>query len=244
MRFWCLAVLATVVSVSAWSRDLVFAGGENFPPTCFVENGVVKGIDIDLLNELAERQGLTLKTRALPWARAQQEVMTGEADAFITIATPEREAYAVMSSAVLFTVHLVAVTAKNNPRIAELRRIETLQDTLKYPQVNYVGTSLANHELAQARVSYLNGLDSIFSFLLMGRADLFIDTDVMLSYTAAKLGVSDEVEILPSQFKVIEFRLGISQKSPLAADMPQLNRTIEAMWKDGTMAAILKKYGS
>jgi polar amino acid transport system substrate-binding protein len=242
MRLWCLAVLAMVASPSIWGQHVILACGESFPPMCFVENGVTRGIDIDLMNELAKREGLTLTTRALPWARAQQQVSTGEADAFITIATPERDTYAAMSSAVLFTVHLVAATAKSNPRIAELRRIKTLQDTLKYPQVNYVGTSLADHELAGAHVTYLTGLDAIFGFLLMGRADLFIDTDVVLSYNAARLGVTNQIEILSPALRVIEFRLGVSRKSPLATELPRLNLAIEAMEKDGTVAAIVNKY--
>jgi polar amino acid transport system substrate-binding protein len=242
MRLWCLVVFAIVVSTSVGAREMVLTCGEAYPPLCFVENGAVKGIEIDLMNELARRFGFTLTPRALPWARAQQQVKTGEADAFITITTPEREEYAVMSPAVLLTVHLVAATAKTNPKIAELRKIKTLRDTWSYPQVNYVGTSLAANELAGARVTYLNSTDSIFAFLTNGRADIFIDTDVILSYNAARLKLSDQVEVLAPVFQATEFRLGISKRSPFAADMPRLSRTIEAMENDGTVAAIVKKY--
>ena len=131
---------------------------------------------------------------------------------------------------------------REDPRIAALRRIKTLRDTLTYRQVNYVGTSLANKELAGADVTFLNSTDTIFEFLMRGRADLFIDTDVILSYNAARLHVLDQIEILSPQFQVTEFRLGLSKRSAFAADMPQLSRTIDAMQKDGTVAAIVKKY--
>jgi ABC-type amino acid transport substrate-binding protein len=147
-----------------------------------------------------------------------------------------------MSPTVLFAIHLVAATAKNNPRLAELKTIKTLQDTLKFPQVNYVGSSLATRQLANAHVSYLNSTDAIFQFLLLNRADLFLDTDVVLSYNAARLHVLDQIELLPPSFEVTEFRLGISKKSPFAADMPALSRAINAMQEDGTIAAILKRY--
>jgi len=242
MRGWLLVMLAMVVSVSAWSREMILTCGEAYPPLCFADNGAVAGIEVDLMNELAKRQGFSLKARALPWARAQEQVRTGEADAFITITTPERREYAVMSPAVLFSTHLVAATAKNNPRVAELRSIKTLQDTLAFPQVNYVGSSLVARQLGGAKVSLLNSTDAIFQFLLLDRADLFLDTDVVLSYNAARLGVLDQIEFLPPAFEVTEFRLGISKHSPFAAEMPELSRAIETMRDDGTIAAILKKY--
>ncbi len=226
----------------AGAKEMVLTCGESYPPLCFLENGNVKGIEIDLMTELARREGFTLTPRALPWARAQEQVRSGEADAFVTITTPEREEYAVMSPAVLLAIHLVAATNKNNPRIAELRGIKTLKETLAYRQVNYVGTSLANNELAGADVTFLNNTDTIFEFLMRGRADLFIDTDVVLSYNAARLRVLDQIEILSPQFQVTEFRLGLSKLSAFAADMPQLSRTIDAMQRDGTVAAIVKKY--
>lgn len=242
MRRWFFALLFVAASTSIWARELVLTFGEAYPPMCFVEGGIAKGIEIDVMNELGKREGFSIKPRALPWARAQEQVRSGEADAFITITTPERERYAVMSPVVMFSIHLVAATAKNNARIAELRNIKTLPDTLRFPQVNYVGTSLANKQLAGAHLSLLNTTDAIFQFLLLGRADLFLDTDVVLSYNAARLKLLDQLEILPPQFEVTEFRLGISKNSAFADDMPRLSRAIEAMQEDGTVAAIMKRY--
>lgn len=242
MRILMSMVLTLVVSMSVWSREMVLTCGDAYPPLCFVDNGSVAGIEIDVMKALAKRQGFSVKARALPWARAQEQVRTGEADAFITITTPERQDYAVMSPTVLFSTRLVAATAKNNPRLAELRTITTLQDTLGFPQVNYVGSSLVTRELAGAQISYLNSTDAIFQFLLLGRADLFLETDVVLSYNAARLHLLDQIEILPPAFEVTEFRLGVSKRSPFASDMPALSRAIEAMQNDGTIAAILNKY--
>lgn len=242
-----MKLLVTVLCLSALAyplcgRDLVFVGGEAYPPLCYSENGSVVGIEIDLMNELARRTGIVVRSQALPWARAQSEVASGEADAFITIVTADRERFAVMSPDVWFDIHLVAVTAKDNPRLTVLRSIRTVEDTLPFPQVNYVGTSLADSLLARAEVTYLNSADAIFQFLLLHRADLFLDTDVVLSYNAARQGVAGRLEILPPVFEDTPFRLWISKKSPFAAEMPRFNRAIQAMRDDGTIASIFAKY--
>ena len=239
-RFWILAALLCL-STPLWARELIVVFAEDYAPVSFVDHGELIGVGVDLVKAMAAREGISVVLKGLPWVRAQSEVRSGEADAFVCTDNPERESYAVLSAAALFSVHVMAVTAKNNPRLGELRAIRTFADAAQYPQVNLLGSGLSGL-LGDARVCYLANAQSVFEFLLLGRADLYLDSDLNLSYNAARLHLLGQLEFLPPVFQVTAFRLGISKHSPFVSDLPRWSRDFEAMENDGTVAAVLAKF--
>jgi polar amino acid transport system substrate-binding protein len=216
---------------------------KTYAPFSFMRNNQLVGLEVDIVNELAKRAGLVIKHRAVPWARAQLMIEEGKADIFVTVSTPERESYAFMSKNGLFSVTNTAVTAKTNPRIELLRMIKTIEDADKFRQVNYRGTGIANALLKNANVNYLPTSDSIFSFLLLNRADIYIESDVNIYYNANRLNIQREIEVLPVKFNSVLFRLGISKKSQLMLRTEEINKVIGTMIADGVISKILKSYG-
>lgn len=239
---WLMLLLLGCVLTGAHGQTLVVAYNESYEPLSFVQAGRLMGIEVDIMDELGKRTGHPLVHRALPWSRAQASVESGEADAFVTITTKEREAYAVMSKGI-FSISNTAVASRNNPKIDQLRQIRTIEDADRFPQVNYLGTGIAGTLLKNAQVTYIAKTESIFSFLISNRADLYIESDLNIQYNASRLKVLQQLEILPVRFNTVDFRLGLSKKSPLVTQMASFEGALDAMVKDGSLEGIFLKYG-
>jgi polar amino acid transport system substrate-binding protein len=228
---------------SAAAQDLRVVYNEAYPPFSSVGPSGLGGIEVDLAAEVGKRLGVPVTSTGLPWARAQLQVRSGEADAFITVATPERLTYALMSTEPVLTVRMAAATAKANPRLPELMKLKALEETFGYSQVNLLGSGWAQVHLTQSAVDYLASPEAVFRFLLAGRADIYLESDINLYYNSRLAGVEQRIQILPIRGESTELRFGISKRSPLASRMADVNRVIGELRADGTVDRILTAYG-
>ena len=88
-----VARAADPVSPSQSAAPLRVVGDENYPPYLFAgADGQAQGYLVDLWALWARKTGTPVVLSAINWARAQQMVLTGEADVIETIfRTPGRE---------------------------------------------------------------------------------------------------------------------------------------------------------
>ncbi len=76
------------------SKEFIMTYAMEAPPFCWEENGVAKGILVDIVNQvLNKRMGIKVNHIMYPWFRAQKMVNDGEADAFLTFPAPHRMNY-------------------------------------------------------------------------------------------------------------------------------------------------------
>jgi len=74
------------------TKTLVFLGNQNLPPMVYLEDGMPKGIVVDIVHALEKKMGCTIEVKAMNWAEAQEIVKQGGADALIQInITEERK---------------------------------------------------------------------------------------------------------------------------------------------------------
>lgn len=89
------AALFLITSYASAQQNLTFVTLDNFPPYTWRENGNAKGIDTDIVNELADRLGLEIIIDFVPWKRVLAGTEKGAADgAFAAFKTAEREVFA------------------------------------------------------------------------------------------------------------------------------------------------------
>jgi len=84
------AMLLAFSSALASEDPIIFAGDKSFPPVEYLEQDVPKGLNIDLLEELANAMGRRIEIRLMQWEDAQQKVLSGEIDAITTMAINEK----------------------------------------------------------------------------------------------------------------------------------------------------------
>ncbi len=78
----CLLVLGLTGQGAGWARagdGVVCVFDQDFPPFSYLENGRPVGLDVDLLRAVAERQGINLSFRPLPWSQAKAQMAAGQA---------------------------------------------------------------------------------------------------------------------------------------------------------------------
>jgi ABC-type amino acid transport substrate-binding protein len=59
-------------------RTLVYSTSQ-WPPSYFIEDGVHKGVEYEITQEISKRLGLKITYQVLPWARSLQNFKTGKA---------------------------------------------------------------------------------------------------------------------------------------------------------------------
>jgi PAS domain S-box-containing protein len=76
-------------SSAAETRPLLFLGDRDYPPICYLDQGVAKGLDVDLASALAKHITRPIRVELMDWEVAQKKVLTGEADGLLGMTITE-----------------------------------------------------------------------------------------------------------------------------------------------------------
>lgn len=201
----------------------------------------IRGIDIDVLNLLTERLGVTYRIQRLPWARCLIFMETGEADLISGLAhTPERARYIRYSVIPYHTVSpAFYVRTGNAGRIRGYADLAPL--TIAYSLKSaYFEPFDSDGELYKIGVSTEKQL---LLMLAAGHVDTIIGTDANVAYDMAAMGLGDEIEqavYRPDHHT--DLYLGISRGSPLMERAGEIDRILKEIVQGGEMDAILGNY--
>lgn len=78
--FACLVWLFLSKVNASNLQPLVFLGNRDYAPISFVENGIQKGLLVDIVDGLGAKLGMAVDVRLTEWKKAQDEVASGSAD--------------------------------------------------------------------------------------------------------------------------------------------------------------------
>lgn len=125
MEKYLFIFLFTISIAHAKPIKIVFM--EDYEPVSFLSpvDGKAIGIAPDIIREAFSDKGISLELVGYPWVRAQEMVKRGDADAMVTIATPERLTYTTSSELPAFYDSFRAYTYIAHPKIQALRKAKT-----------------------------------------------------------------------------------------------------------------------
>jgi len=87
-----LSVLCGSAPALARDQTLVFLANEKLTPIAYAQNGIAKGVVVDIAKALGEKIGRPVEIMTMDWEKAQAQVADGQADALLQInCTPGRE---------------------------------------------------------------------------------------------------------------------------------------------------------
>jgi len=105
----------------------LFLGNEALPPILFLKDGRPSGVVLDLAGAIAQRMHRRVEIRLMNWARAQQLVQEGRADALLQInPSPERRRFYDFSPPLLTSEFTIFTTAKH-PGVTSVQGLEGLK---------------------------------------------------------------------------------------------------------------------
>jgi polar amino acid transport system substrate-binding protein len=200
-----------------------------------------RGIDIDIVNALSEKLGVTIEIQRYPWARALEFMRSGQADMITGIAyAADREQFIYYIPLSYYAVRPVFYTQKGKGS-----QFQSYQD-LYGPSTGYSLNSVYFEPFDSDTKINKMGLSTeiqLLKVLALGRLDIIIGTDPNVSYDISRLGYQEKLE--PTSYQPpdkTELFIAISRKSPAMAQAQNIETALRTMLSDGTIDEIIMKY--
>lgn len=230
----------SVASAAKKSNKFVLGLDDSFPPMGYrdADNNIV-GYDIDLAKEVTKRLGLELVCQPIDWSAKEMELKTGKIDCIwngLTM-TEERQKKMAFTSAYLENAQVVVVRSDSG--------IKTLAD-LKGKEVGVQAGSSAQDAINSAK-DFKASLKEIVEFQenVTALNDLEIKSidgvvmDLVVANYSIQQGKKDFI-VLEETLAPEKYGIAFSKKNKSLRDKVQ--KTLEDMAKDGTLAEITTKW--
>ena len=242
-----LCLLTTVVGVA--EQELFIVTDTEFPPFGYMENNKQVGIDIEMVNEIVRRLNLKIEIKMVPWNRLLAMTKKGTCDAsFSLFKTEERERFALFVTAepIHYSTYKYYVLKGKEFKYEKISDLygKTIGINAGFNISDEFDKACEERKITKQEVE---DTETNIKKLLGGRFDALVDNDLVLPFVAKKLGVLDRIVALPKPAK--EKRgafLVLSKASENIEDkealLKQINDTLTAMEKDGTIEEIINKY--
>lgn len=219
---------------------------ETYSPFSFREGGTLKGVLVDVLEEILARQlGVTVRHSGYPWVRAQAMVQNGDADGFCTTVTPARLAFVEPAHEPVLVQHRRMFARADNPLLPQLQQVHNLQELrqLNPRIVTYVGNGWGSINFAGFRVETGHDYISALRMLVARRADVMIDYAQSMQYSLRRVAGGDAVVMLPAPMAQTSFQLMLNKRSPHVGLLPAFDKALAQFKKGPGYAAIFSRYG-
>ena len=223
------------------SGKLIMATNAAFPPYEYIEGNQVVGIDAEIAGAIAAKLGLELQIDDMEFDSIIESVKGGKADiglAGMTV-TPERQEVINFTASYATGVQVVIVT--------EGSAITSVDDlfadgasTVIGVQRNTTGDLYSTWDLEDAGLAtidrYSKGADAVQA-LLTGKVDcVVIDNEPAKAFVEANEGL----KILDTAYAVEDYAAAMNKDN--AELYEAVNKALEELIADGTVASIIEKY--
>ncbi|WP_022665872.1 substrate-binding periplasmic protein [Desulfospira joergensenii] len=212
--------------------------------------GLPMGILYDTVKTAFKRMNKPFRYEVHPWKRAQMIVEKGQADALITTPTPKRLQFLVPSQEVLFTMKTKIFTQEDNPNIARIRSIHSLTDLEGLRIIDYIGDGWAEKNLAQFGILWAPSLSTVCKMIAAYRGDVFIQDENLVKDAIKNIKARganrelrfDRIVAFDVPIQPIDFHLLIRKDSGFLELMPEFDKTIRAMRREGVLDRIKARW--
>lgn len=223
------------VEIDTSEEALLFVGNEKIAPIIYKENNKVKGVVVDIVKELGKKIGRSVKVEAMNWEKAQNKVLSGEADALLQInPSPEREKLYDFSSELLKSEFSIFKKAKN----ININDIYDLNDKrVGIESVGYPFYLLEKYNNTDIVIipDWISGFEMIDS----GALDALVVDRWIGEYELAKSKVS-EIQVIEQPIEIMYSRIAVREGNEELLNL--INKGLEEMKNDGTMDQILSQW--
>lgn len=232
------------VPTSALARETIHLAAFDYPPFYMEERGEVHGIGVELGHELFKRLGLKVEFSMYPLKRALSYLQSGEKDGIlILIQVPERERYVAFTDPVMTVRGLIWSSAKREGGPVNFDSLEDLRDytvgvTLGYSYGERFDEMLKTMRVDTASTDYAN-----YRKLQSGRIDIFPGNEIVAK-GLFRLHPELRGRFVHSEKAFMEWvlRMGVSRRSPFLRLVPEINRVLAEMQREGRVDEIVARY--
>jgi len=219
---------------------LVVATEAEMRPFEYVQpDGSIAGFDVDLARAIADDLGVKLELRNVPWDSIIPELKSGRSDliASAMTITEERGKAVLFSQPYFFTVTALLV---NKAKASEIKSIADLDREGRVLAVKEgtTGEFAAQQRCPKARIVSHKNEDGAALDVAEGRADAFLYD--LANVKQHQANHPDRTVLLPEPVTYEPYGLAVRHSDVTL--MARVDAVIEAMRKDGRMAALMKRH--
>lgn len=225
---------------SSASKKFVVGFDSEFPPMGFVEkDGSYAGFDLDLAKECAQRMGMEFVAQPIAWDSKDQELKSGNISCIwngFTITEDRKDAYEWSSP---YMKNQQVVVVKNDSSVKTLADLAGLKVCVQKDSSGLAALegnpdlTATFKELVQVD-SYLNAMMELES----GSVDAIVMDEIVALYEIQTSG--KPFVVIDEAISAEEYGVGFLKGNTELRDKVQ--KTLEEMAKDGTMAKISQKW--
>jgi len=217
-----------------------------FWPFFATRDAHVEGFFHDIVTEALDRMGIRATWAPFPWPRCQERVETGTADGMITSPTPERLTYSSTHKDPFYEKKLKVFTFAGHPRLQQIKAIRSLDDIRRggFVVVTYSGNGWNDKNIRSRGIKTYETpkLINVWRMLANHRGDIVIEWPGGAWPDIIETGMEKLIVQTDVTLETMPFHLLIRNGSPYAARLPEFNRVILKMKKDGSLDHIVDKY--
>lgn len=215
-------------------------GTNEFPPFTYADaRGNAAGIEVEVMEEVARRLGLTIDVTILPWPRMLSMMRSGELDCmFAAFHTEERASYMQFTQIPIHVSRLAIYTHRAGvfplTRLEDLRgrRIGLIRDFQTVPALD---DALARGDFAEVTIG--TSFRQLFDQLAARRIDVVIVNHHVAENILAEMGAHDIIE-LPYALSSNSAFVTFTRQRSFATLIPKINYALFEIIADGTYARL------
>jgi len=244
LRFLARCLLLAALSGSALAQEekLRVVYFEAYPPYSEGKAGTVHGLFVDVLSEVFARLQIKATHTGLPWARAQSLVETGEADAMVTLATPERLKYTVASNEAVNIAETRFYAGAHHPRLDKLKAVTSIEAAKPFIIGSYIGSGWVAIHMPTHHVDMTPTFEQALMKVAASRVDLVAGVSDQTRSRIVELGLEKDIVELPTVIDTWQYKLLLRKGSSYTVSLPQVDATLKAMRTDGSLEKIYARY--
>jgi polar amino acid transport system substrate-binding protein len=241
-----LLLFLTSLPIFAISAEIRYAV---FPAPPYMINadpenaGEIRGIDVDIVKEIAKRMNLDIKYIKCPWARCLQLMESGQADLLSSAyKRPEREEFMFYFDKPFLDKLPIAFYFRRGSGVVidkyedlyKLKSVGVLQDAGYFKQFD------KDEKVTKYMVP---SQDQLFPMLLGGRFDVMAGYVPTENYRIIVEGYGTKVERSKYEYSETAYvYMALSKKSPLARRFKEFNEVNTDLFTKGMLTRIRDKY--
>jgi len=216
-------------------------GWEEWQPYQYQQNGQLTGLDIDLVNAIAEEADCSVTFTEVPWARHLDRLAKGDLQlAAGASRTPEREGFAHFSAP--YRTEAVALLTRSDAAYDDLKAMLAAGGRLGVVREYEYGDAVADLIDSTAYGALVSAVDSDstnYKKLLAGRIDGMLLDPYAAGALKTELGGATKIAAVLTESPI---HVMLSKASVEAATVERFNKALETLRSDGTYDAIVGRY--
>jgi polar amino acid transport system substrate-binding protein len=230
---------ALETEIEGKGRTLIASGHPDYPPVMWREGDYIAGVGTDILKLAFEGRDITVDSKFRgSWREVLENAKEGGIDAIVGMYITEERRRAFEFSVPYMKDPVVIFVAKD--KVFPFKKWDDLKGKRGTSVVgDGYGQEFDRFIARNLTVTRALKAEDSFKKLLSGDADYFICAMYSGLLEAQKLDISDKIEYLPTYAVAESLYIAVSKKSKYLKYLPEINKRIEALTKDGAIDKLI-----